>query len=169
MNKDSQYYNWACYGYHVDEAGKLVIDTDRGRVVKDIFSYYLRGFSIVGIKKALESRGIPSPKGKEKWPQRTIQSILTNEKYVGDVEFLKTKKTSILSKRVPAGKGDKTFKNTNHHPAIILRKVFDDVQDLMRRRSSIELGPDGKKRRKKTHYSSIKYYKKIAEEFSEQT
>ena len=167
MNKDSRYYNRACYGYHVDEAGKLVIDADQEQVVKDIFGYYLRGFSIVGIKRALELRGIPSPTGKEKWAQRTIQNILTNEKYIGDVEVLRTKKTSLSSKRMPASKGDKTFINTNHHPAIIIRKVFDDVQDLMRRRSSIEIGPDGKKTRKKTHYSSIKDYKEIAADFSE--
>lgn len=167
MNKDSRYYSRACYGYHVNEAGEMVIDRTQARVVKDIFNYYLRGFSIVGIKRALELRCIPSPTGKEKWAQRTIQNILTNEKYIGDVEVLKTKKDSIFGKRVPAGKGDKTYRNTNHHPAIVMKEVFADAQNLMRLRSSVEIGPDGKKKRKNTHYSSIKFYRKIAEDFSE--
>jgi hypothetical protein len=35
----------------------------------------------------------------------------------------------------------------------------------MKERSNIEIGPDGNKRRKKTHYSSLKHYKKVAKEF----
>ena len=166
-DKDSRYYNRACYGYRMNEEGKLAIEPAQANVVKDIFNYYLRGFSIVGIKRALEVRKIPSPTGKEKWAQKTIQNILTNEKYKGDVEVLKTKKASLFSKRVPAGEGDIIYKNIHHHPAIVMEKVFDDVQNMMRLRSSIEIGPDGKKTRKKTHYSSIKFYKEIAKDFSE--
>ena len=165
MDKDSRYYNRVCYGYFINKEGKMAIHPFKADVVKDIFNYYSRGFSISAIKRALEFRRIPSPTGKDKWAQKTIQNILTNEKYKGDVEVLKTKKTSIFGKRVSAGEGDKTYKNIKHHPAIIFPVVFDTVQDMMKERSNIEIGPDGKKRRKKTHYSSLRLYKELIKQF----
>ncbi len=33
----------------------------------------------------LENSSIKSPTGKEKWSKRTIQKILINEKYIGNV------------------------------------------------------------------------------------
>jgi hypothetical protein len=37
----------------------------------------------VRIKKELEALKVPSPTGKKKWPVKTIENILTNEKYTG--------------------------------------------------------------------------------------
>ncbi len=162
---NSRYYNRVCYGYYINKAGEMAIDLDKAKVVKEIFNYYLRGFSIVAIKRALELSKIPSPGGSEKWAQRTIQNILTNEKYKGEITVLKTKKTSIFGKRVPAGKGDILYKNINHHPAIIRSFVFDNVQDIMKRRTNIEIGQDGTKKRKKTHYSSLKFLKEMAKDY----
>ena len=53
------------------------------------------------IKKELESLKVPTPTGKSKWLVKTIENILTNEKYTGasvygeteSAEFPSTKRT----------------------------------------------------------------------------
>ena len=63
--------------------------------VKLIFDLYLSGQSVIGIIKELEKRWIFSPTGKEKWCKRTIDVMLSNEKYTGDFRLLKAGKSEI--------------------------------------------------------------------------
>ena len=84
----SKLYNRKCYGYENDEDGLLVIKDNEARNVRLIFDLYLRGLSIIGIKRELEKRGIKTPTEKEKWSKRTIDVMLSNEKYIGVVRLL---------------------------------------------------------------------------------
>lgn len=69
------------YGYRNDEEGQLAIHESEACTVKPIFDMYLSGSSVLNIKRELEQRGAPTPSGKLVWPKRTIETILTNEKY----------------------------------------------------------------------------------------
>lgn len=51
--------------------------------------------SVMGSIKELEKRKISSPTGKEKWCKRTINAMLSNRKYTGDVRLLKTGKSEV--------------------------------------------------------------------------
>ena len=73
----------------------MVIDEQKAENVKLIFDLYLRGQSVIGIIKELEKRRILSPTGKEKWCKRTIDVMLSNEKYTGDVRLLKSGKSEV--------------------------------------------------------------------------
>jgi len=68
----SKLYNRKCYDYENDTDGVLIIKEDEAKNVRLIFELYLRGFSIIGIKRELEKRGIKTPTGKENWSKRTI-------------------------------------------------------------------------------------------------
>ncbi|MCB2354417.1 recombinase family protein [Clostridium estertheticum] len=59
-------------------------------VVRGVFDLYVRGYSIGMIIKELSCTDIKSPQGKDKWSKRTIQTMLTNEKYIGNVLLGKT-------------------------------------------------------------------------------
>ena len=85
QNPDAQLYNRKCYGYSNAEDGSLVINDPEAEVIRQIFQMYLDGYSIGGIKKYLEEKGILTSRGKSTWSKRTIETILANEKYVGDV------------------------------------------------------------------------------------
>lgn len=89
----SKLYDRKCYGYKHDENGRLVIDENTSKNVRLIFDLYLDGQSIIGIVKELEKLRILSPTGKEKWCKRTIDVMLSNEKYTGDVRLLKSGKS----------------------------------------------------------------------------
>lgn len=139
----SKLYDRKCYGYKHDEEGHLVIDEEKAKNVKLIFDLYLNGQSVVGIIKELEKQKILSPTGKEKWCKRTIDVMLSNEKYTGDVELLKS------------GKSEVHYLASGNNPAIISKEVFEAVQMEKIRRSNVV--KDGNERkRKSSKYSSKK-------------
>lgn len=90
VNGSSGLYKKPCYGYTNNEEGDLVEDHDQAVVVRKIYNLYLSGSSVSGIIKTLADEQIPSPHGSEFWNKKTISDILTNPKYTGNVEILKT-------------------------------------------------------------------------------
>lgn len=139
----SKLYDRKCYGYKHDENGKLIVDQETAENVKLIFDLYLGGQSILGIINELEKRKIPSPTGKEKWCKRTIDVMLNNEKYIGDVLLLKS------------GKSDVHYLSSANNPAIITKEVFEAVQMEKNRRSNVVKDENGYKR-KNRKFSSKK-------------
>ena len=149
-------YTRACFGYKKNSLGELVIDETEGRIVQNIFDMYLAGKSIVGIVAELERQGVKSPTGKDKWCKRTIDTMLSNEKYIGDVLAIKT--YSIYSpthKRVSNKDHSKQqYRLSEGHDAIISKDVFDAVQTEKIRRSNVVIDEGGKQHRKAVKYSS---------------
>ena len=140
----SKLYDRKCYGYKHDEDGHLVIDEEKAKNVKLIFDLYLSGQSVVGIIKELAKRKILSPTGKEKWCKRTIDVMLSNEKYTGDVELLKSSKSEVH------------YLASGSHPAIISKEVFETVQMEKGRRSNVVKDENGIKRKSEKYSSKRK-------------
>lgn len=140
----SKLYDRKFYGYKHDENGHLVIDEEKAKNVKLIFDLYLSGQSVVGIIKELAKRKILSPKGKENWNKRSIEWILSNEKYTGNVELLKSSKSEVH------------YLASGSHPAIISKEVFEAVQMEKGRRSNVVKDENGIVKRKSKKYSSKK-------------
>lgn len=139
----SKLYDRKCYGYKHDEKDHLMIDEETAKNVKLIYDLYLSGQSVVGIIKELSKRKILSPKGKENWNKRSIEWILSNEKYTGDVELLKSSKSEVH------------YLASGSHPAIISKEVFETVQIEKACRSNVVRDENGS-RRKSEKYSSKK-------------
>lgn len=142
-NGTSKLYTRKCYGYLNDKDGELVIFDDQAKIVKMIFEWYLQGKSIIGIVKKLEQRGVKSPTGKDAWSKRTVDTMLSNEKYAGNVMLLGN------------GHYSECYLSTENNPAIISEATFKAVQLEKARRSNIVMAEDGVKR-KSTKYSSKK-------------
>lgn len=139
----SKLYDRKCYGYKHDEDGHLVIDEEKSKNVKLIFDLYLGGQSVIGIIKELEKRKILSPTGKIKWCKRTIDVMLSNEKYMGDVELLKSSESEVH------------YLASGNNPAIISKEVFEAVQIEKERRSNV-IKDGNERKRKSVKYSSKK-------------
>ena len=137
-------YDRKCYGYKHDEDGHLVIDEEKAKNVKLIFDLYLGGQSVVGIIRELAKRKIISPKGKENWNKRSIEWILSNEKYTGNVELLKSSKSEVH------------YLASGSHPAIISKEVFEAVQMEKVRRSNVVKDEYGIKRKSEKYTSKKK-------------
>lgn len=142
-NGTSKLYNRKCYGYSNDEDGKLIIVDEEAKVVRLIFDWYLQGDSVGGIIKKLKQQGIKTSTGKDDWSKRTIDTMLSNDKYVGNVILFKN---SLNGER---------YLSKKNHPAIVSDEIFQAVQIEKGHRSNVEITEDGVKR-KNSKYSAKK-------------
>lgn len=131
----SKLYDRKCYGYKHDENGRLIINQETAENVKLIFDLYLGGKSVLGIIRELERMEIPSPTGKKKWCKRTIDVMLSNEKYTGDVLLLKSENSDVH------------YLSSDNNPAIIEKEVFEAVQMEKERRSNVVRSESGSNRK----------------------
>ena len=118
-----------------DQAGEWVIVPEEAEIVRRIFRDYLDGYSPGRIAAGLMRDGVPSPAGKESWYASTVKSILTNEKYTGDLLMQKYYTEEFLTQRVLKNDGAlPQYYVRNHHEPIIPRTVFERVQNEVKRR-----------------------------------
>ena len=125
------------YGFKRGEDGRPEIVPEQAVVVRSIYDQYLAGASYNIIKKRLEAEHILNVSGKPEWSLSVIRSILTNEKYYGDVLLQKTFTKDCISKRIVRNTGQlPMYLVTNNHQGIIDRQTFDAVQVEMARRGA---------------------------------
>lgn len=150
----SKFYNRKCYGYYHDLEGNIIINEQESVVVKKIFNLYLSGYSVLTIIRELKKQGIKSPTGKESWPKRTIDTILSNKKYIGNVIVGKTYTTNFLKneRHIKNGEQDK-YQSLYACVPLISKEQFEQVQKEKLRRSNIHKNADGTISRTSTHYS----------------
>lgn len=141
-NGTSGLYKRKLYGYTKNINGELVIDEEQAKNVQDIFRWYLDGASVLGIIKKLYDASILSPTGKEKWNKRTIETMLSNEKYTGTVTLL------------DSATQEYEYQMKECIPPIITENEFRAVQEEKKKRSNIVTDDEG------THRSSKKYSSK---------
>lgn len=150
----SSIYSRPCYGYEKNRRGELVINEDQAKVVELIYSLYLSGNSVIGIIKALQEKHITSPTGKPTWCKRSIDSMLSNEKYCGDVLVVKTYVLPFPESGRKRNSGERQkYLAVGNHPAIISKELFKKVQEEKERRTNIVHDGDTTQR-KPTKYSS---------------
>ena len=101
----SSIYSRPCYGYTKNKYGDLVIEEKQADIVRLIFDLYLSGKSILGIIKELSNRKIPSSKRKDKWCKHSIELMLENENYWGDVLVVKTYTTPFPEMKRKTNRG----------------------------------------------------------------
>jgi hypothetical protein len=159
----SPFFSRVCFGYAHDDQKNLVINDREADIVKRIFGWYLVGWSIVRIKKELETSRIPSPTGKRRWPVSTIDGILCNEKYTGDSVFGRTMVAEYPEMKRVGNNPEEVKRSENHHPPLIDRETFDRVQEMKKSRTNIEVDEHGNKVRKSTHYSMKQSDNKVEE------
>lgn len=137
---------WALLGYTTDDNGNMVIVENEAAIVRFIFDNFLDGWFVKEIAEELTRRNIPTVKGNDHWSTGTIYSMLHNERYCGDVIMQKTYTPDCLSHRTVKNKGqERKYIMRDHHPAIISRERWEQVQDLL---------SSGRKRQKKKHKST---------------
>ena len=125
------------YAYEKGEDGMPQIIPEQADVVRSIYDRYLTGASLRMLKDWLESEQIPNVAGGAEWTISSIRSILTNEKYCGDVLLQKTYISDCISRKVIRNTGQlPMYLVENHHDGIVDRKTFDAVQAEMARRNA---------------------------------
>lgn len=142
--------SFAVFGYLKDPEDKnhLIIDDYAARVVQDIFKWKIEGLSPEKIAAHLTGAGIASPMEYKKslgiryscafktrkqalWSHVTVRRILQNEVYLGVMVQGKRTTPNYKVKKSIYKEETEWIRVENTHEAIISRKNFDLVQQLM--------------------------------------
>ena len=124
-------------GYRKGPDGLPEIVPEEAELVRRIYRMFIEGMSVSRITKTLTDEGIPTPAGKQKWQNSTVESILTNEKYKGDARLQKRFTTDFLTKKTKVNEGEvPQYYVRNSHPAIIEPGAWDQVQKEMAHRKA---------------------------------
>ena len=128
-------FRYNLLGYEKGEDGEPQIVEKEAVYIRKIFNMYLQGSSLTQIKNYLEEERVLTRKGETKWSENVVKSILTNERYCGDMLMQKTFVDNPISKKTHKNRGElpKYFIQNNHAP-IVERSVFQAVQAEMARR-----------------------------------
>ena len=119
-------------GYRKGSDGLPEIVPEEAEIVREIYKLFIQGKTVNWIATHLTAKGIPTPRGKEKWQTSTIESILTNEKYKGSAVLQKKFTVDFLSKKMKVNEGEvPQYIVEQSHPAIIDPAQWQKVQDEM--------------------------------------
>ncbi len=131
------------FGYDQDKDDKnhLVINAEQAIIVKKIFNMSLEGLSYFKIAKKLTEENVKTPAqyynfewkshynlNYGQWHAKTIQDILTNRNYTGDLVQNKRSKINYKIKKIVKNNPNDYIVVKNTHEAIIDKDIFDEVQ-----------------------------------------
>ena len=131
------------FGYMLNEKRQMVIDETAAKTVRLIFELALESKSLQKIAEYLYNEKRPAPSEYKKnainpsciWDSSVIRWILFDEQYAGTYIAGRKKTIGFGSKTQIAQLESEWVKIPNHHPAIIDRKLFDEVQKIKSKKS----------------------------------
>ena len=98
-------WTYAPYGYRLspdrprDPAG-VTTDPAEAAVVAELFAMYREpGTSLMQLALHLDTRGVPTPRGRPRWSSPTIRGILRNPTYTGEVYAQRTQYCAPMHRR----------------------------------------------------------------------
>lgn len=132
------------YGYNKNpnDKYKLVIDEYSSKIVKRMFEMFADGMSLQKIARTLNKENIAIPsvyknlnRGLKstaygKWQTRTIDEILKNPTYIGNLTQGRRKKVSYKSKKIRRTDKEQWIIAENTHEPIVTKELFDLVQQI---------------------------------------
>ncbi len=140
------------YGYMKDplDKHKLIIDEEAAVIVRRVFELYNQGHGKISIVNILNNEHIPCPSEYKKikglayrncnkldyttyWTYSTIDRMLKNEAYIGNVVQNKSERKTIRGKATIMSE-DRWIKVENTHEAIIDMHTWKVTQELLKKR-----------------------------------
>lgn len=111
---------------------RLEIVEDEAVVVRFIYNAFLSGYTLQSICDILQSLGIPTKTGKDRWNVASVRYILSNERYCGNVITWKTFTADIFEhrKRRNLKDRDQYIYEKMHEPIVSVEK-FETAQTLL--------------------------------------
>ena len=133
------------YGYKLDPENKkhLIVDEEKGEIVRRIYEMALNGKTTYIIAKTLTNEHIKTPSdyypfkwlGKErvrgKWNSKTIEDILSNGIYCGDMVQYRRKKINYKVKKVVKNDPTQYIIVPNTHEALVSHEDFKEVSKML--------------------------------------
>ena len=140
MKRGVVFGNNSIYGYTLS-SGQLTVDPGQAEVVRLVYRKFLeeqKGTHTIA--RELTQLGIPPPlRPSGPWSSTMVLRLLRNEKYCGDLVQKKFRTTDYLTHRkIPNDGGEGSFCLRDHHPAVVAREQFQQVQAELARRAALQ-------------------------------
>ncbi len=141
--------SFAPYGYQKDPdlKGHLIIDPEAAQVVKQIFTMFADGYGKSAIARHLNDRGVPNPSEYKRlkgfryaqpaqyksriWSYSSVQGVLSNEVYIGNLIQGKSGSVSYKTKELRARPRSQWIRVNGTHEPIIDTVLWNRVQNLI--------------------------------------
>ncbi len=117
------------YGYNLvrEESGsRLEINEQEAASVRNIFDWFLQGWSRAEITRELYRQGVKTATGKDRWLSSNIKTLLQTYTYTGNIMTRTTTRDLFTHKVTYHERGEMELVNT--HPPIIRLEVFEEAQ-----------------------------------------
>lgn len=146
--ESGKFLGWkAVYGYikDPDDKHKLLVDENVKHIIERMFNLVIEGESPRQIADIFSKEKIPTPSvyaslnrgikstAYELWCPRTIEEMLINETYIGNLTQGRRKKLNYKSKKEVRTQKEDWIISKNTHEAIIDKKTFKTVQELLKK------------------------------------
>lgn len=123
-------------GYYSDEEGNLIVNRPPAKIVIRLYEEYLSGKTVDYIARIFKAERIKNWDRKYNWQPSTLDSMLRNEKYMGDTILQKSYTADFLSKRRVMNDGVlPKYHIKRDHEAIIDVDTWEAVQAEIERRA----------------------------------
>lgn len=123
-------------GYDTDEEGHLVVNRQQAKIVVRIYEEFMSGKTVDYIARIFKAEKIKNWDGKYNWQASTLDSMLRNEKYMGDAILQKSYTADFLSKRRVINDGSvQMYHIEEDHEPIIDIETWEAVQAELERRA----------------------------------
>ena len=109
-------------GYDSDEEGHLIVNRQQAKIVVRLYEEFLSGKTVDYIARIFKAEKIRNWDGKYNWHASTLDSMLRNEKYMGDTILQKSYTADFLSKRRVVNDGDL--------PKYHIKKDHEPIMDI---------------------------------------
>lgn len=123
-------------GYDADEEGHPIVNKQQAKNVVRLYEEFLSGKTVDYIARIFKAEKIRNWDGKYNWHASTLDSMLRNEKCMGDTILQKGYTADFLSKRCVVNDGDlpKYYIKRDHEPIIDI-ETWEAVQAELGRRA----------------------------------
>lgn len=116
------------YGYdNVD--GQMVVNEEQAKTVRWIFDAILSGKSPGTVARELNKRGTVTKRG-GRWTGHTINGMVKNEKYTGDLILQKTYTDDRFSRHINRGEKNRYYVR-DHHKPIVSHEDFEAANAII--------------------------------------
>ena len=128
-------YDHTLLGYRFKD-DHYEIEPEEAETVRRIYEMYLSGKGIQAIANELNREGVPTRFGLTSWYIVSVQRILRNYTYTGNLLLQKTFRENHLTKKKLINIGQlPSYQVSNSHEPIISMEMFETVQEEIRRRA----------------------------------
>ncbi|NLE56611.1 MAG: recombinase family protein [Lentisphaerae bacterium] len=133
--EDGKPWSSKIFGYRY-EKGKFIIIPEEAEIVRRIYEDYLSGLGVMAIAKALSTENVLTRNGNNQWNKSSVETILKNYNYTGNLLLQKTYNENHITKRrcVNHGEMPQYHAESTHEPIISL-DMFNAVRGERERRA----------------------------------